>query len=129
MTIPVTYKNQKSSEYPSVEWLELNGDGVLHECAIMKRDDYGNVLFFKTNDLDEIDKRRLAGILMDRNAATFPLWDLMAQKTLGNGMNALAYFHQLVRQLTPNGKVLDPRSGQMTSTGSVTLPQAPTEAK
>lgn len=109
----VTYKHTNSQEYPHVEWLELNNDGILHECAILKRDEHGNILFFKTNDLDEIDKRRLAGILMDRNARTFELYDLMAQKTLGNGMNALVYFHQLVRQLTPNGKILDPRSGQM----------------
>jgi hypothetical protein len=111
--IQVTYKSQKSNEYAHIEWLELNSDGILHECAIMNRDGNGNVLFFKTNDLDEIDKRRLAGVLMDRNAKTFALWDLMAQKTLGNGMNALAYFHQLVRQLTPNGKILDPRAGQI----------------
>jgi len=109
----VTYKHENSREYPHIEWMELNNDGILHECAIMRRDINGNVLFFKTNDLDEIDKRRLAGILMDRNSRSFELWDLMAQKTLGNGMNALAYFHQLVRQLTPNGKILDPRSGQM----------------
>ncbi|PPD55734.1 MAG: hypothetical protein CTY12_00310 [Methylotenera sp.] len=109
----VTYKHETSREYPHIEWLELNADGILHECAIMRRDPTGNVLFFKTNDLDEIDKRRLAGILMDRNARSFELWDLMAQKTLGNGMNALSYFHQLVRQLTPNGRVLDPRSGQI----------------
>lgn len=109
----VTYKHENSREYPHVEWIELNSDGILHECAVMRRDTNGNILFFKTNDLDEIDKRRLAGILMDRNSKSFELWDLMAQKTLGNGMNALAYFHQLVRQLTPNGKILDPRSGQM----------------
>lgn len=109
----VTYKHEVSREYPHIEWLELNADGILHECAIMRRDPTGNVLFFKTNDLDEIDKRRLAGILMDRNARSFELWDLMAQKTLGNGMNALSYFHQLVRQLTPNGRVLDPRAGQI----------------
>lgn len=115
----VAYKHQTSAQFPHVEWLELNADGILYECAIMRRDQSGNVLFFKTNDLDEIDKRRLAGILTDRNARNFELWDLMAQKTLGNGMNALQYFHQLVRQLTPNGRVLDPRSGQM-GTGAVT---------
>ena len=121
----VTYKHTSSNEYPHVEWIELNNDGILHECAILKRDGLGNILFFKTNDLDEIDKRRLAGILMDRNARSFELWDLMTQKTLGNGMNALAYFHQLVRQLIPNGKVLDPRSGQMggTTSGQQAVPQ------
>lgn len=108
-----TYRSEKSREYPHVEWIELNGDGILHECAIMKRDGYGNILFFKTNDLDDIDKRRLAGILMDRNARNLELWDLMLNKTLGNGINALQYFNQLVRQLTPQGRVLDPRQGQM----------------
>jgi len=126
--IEVTYQSRKSPEYAHIEWLELNADGILHECAIMNRDRNGNVLFFKTNDLDEIDKRRLAGILMDRNAKSFALWDLCAQKTLGNGMNALAYFHQLVRQLTPNGKVIDPRVGQIGGlTGTKTITPAKTE--
>lgn len=108
----VTYQHQASREYPHVEWLELHGDGILHECAVMKRTPDGSVLFFRTTELDEIDKRRLAGILMDRNARSFELWDLMQSKTLGNGVNALAYFNQLVRMLTPNGKVIDPRAGQ-----------------
>jgi hypothetical protein len=37
----------------------------------------------------------------------------MANKTLGNGMNALNYFNQLVKVITPNGKILDPKSGQI----------------
>lgn len=124
--VEVTYKRESSREYPHIEWLELNNDGILHECAVMRRDPSGNVLFFKTNDLDEIDKRRLAGILMDRNSRSFELWDLMAQKTLGNGMNALSYFHQLVRQLTPNGRVLDPRAGQIGGQAGSVQVAAPT---
>ena len=116
----VTYKSQKSREYPHVEWLELHQDGVLHECAVMRRTPDGSVLFFRTNDQDEIDRRRLAGILADRNAANFELWDLMSQKTLGNGMNALAYFNQLVKLLSPGGKVMDPKSGQI-GTGAVSV--------
>jgi len=112
MAVKTSYKSQQG-QYPHVEWIELNGDGILHECAVMKRDVYGNILFFKTNDLDEIDKRRLAQILMDRNARNMELWDLMLNKTLGNGVNALEYFNQLVRQLTPNGRIMDPRQGQM----------------
>jgi hypothetical protein len=71
------------------------------------------VFFFKTNNLDSIDRQRLAGILADRNARSFELWDLMSQRTLGNGMNALAYFHQLVKVLSPQGKIIDPRQGQI----------------
>lgn len=111
-SIPVSYRAQKSPQYPHIEWLELYGDGILHECAVMKRTVDGSVLFFRTNELDSIDRRRLSGILMDRNARNMELWDLMANKTLGNGVNAMQYFSQLVRQLTTNGKVLDPRSGQ-----------------
>jgi len=111
--VDVRYKHQTSQEHPHIEWLELNSDGMLHECAVMKRDPQGNVFFFQVNHLDEIDRRRLAQMLADRNARQFELWDLMAQKTLGNGMNALAYFHQLVKVLTPIGKVIDPRTGVM----------------
>lgn len=117
--IEVSYKRQASADHPHVEWLELYADGMLHECAVMSRDRFGNVLFFKINELDQTDKRRLVGILMDRNAKSIPLWDLMANKTLGNGVNALAYYTQLVKQLTPNGKVIDPRSGQQAGTGVI----------
>ncbi|TFH08278.1 MAG: hypothetical protein E4H14_06730 [Candidatus Thorarchaeota archaeon] len=113
MAMNVSYKYQVSPEYPHIMWLELQGDGLLHECAILKRDEMGNLFYFSVNALDDIDRRRLAQLLADRNARNFELWDLMSQKTLGNGMNALAYFHQLVKVLTPNGKVLDPRSGVM----------------
>ena len=109
--IPVAYKAVKSDRHAHIEWLELNKDGVLHECAIMRRTPDGNVLFFKTSDLDSGDRQRLAGILADRNARNFELWDLMGQKTLLNGMNALAYFNQLVKVITPSGKIMDPRAG------------------
>lgn len=109
----VAYKIQPSQQYPHIEWIELYNDGILHECAVMKRDRYGNVFFFKTNELDDIDKRRLASILADRNAYNFELYDLMSQRTLGNGVNALTYFHQLVKQLTTNGKIIDPKVGQI----------------
>lgn len=124
MTTATTYRSVASREYPHVEWIELHGDSVLHECAILKRDPNGTITFIETNRLDDIDRRRLASILADRNAKNFELWDLMSQKTLGNGINALAYFHQLVKQLTPTGKILDPRTGQvgMPVVGTVTLP-------
>jgi hypothetical protein len=117
--VETTYRSEKSRDYPHIEWLELHSDGVMHECAIMRRDGSGNILYFRVNDLDDFDKRRLVSILSDRNARNFPLWDLMANRTLNNGVNALKYFHQLVKQLTPNGKIIDPRSGQMGMTGRV----------
>ncbi|MFY0655403.1 MAG: hypothetical protein JXR12_01365 [Neptunomonas phycophila] len=96
---------------PHIEWLDLKGDGVLHECAIMKRDPNGNIYFFKVEPIDGVDKKRLRDIITGRNATMFPLWDLMRQNRLGNGINALDYFHQLVRVLTPSGSIMEPQYG------------------
>lgn len=109
----VSYRVKQSETHPHIEWIELNGDGIMHECAVLKRDNLGNVLYFKTNSLDQIDKQRLAVILADRNVNSFELWDLMANRTLNNGVNALAYFHQLVKVLTPNGKTVNLNPGQV----------------
>ena len=121
--------------YPHVEWVDLYSDGTLHECAIVKRDPADNLYFFEVTKLDSIDKQRLFNIITDRNAPSFELWDLMSQKTLGNGQNALAYFHQLVKVLTPSGKIINPQAG-MVGAGKVTYaaptaqarPQAAAEA-
>lgn len=103
---------------PHIEWIDLKGDGIMHECAVMKRDGLGNTFFFEVGPLDHIDKRRLVRILGNRNAKSFPLWDLMSQITLNNGVNALEYFHQLVKVITAAGIVMNPREG-VVGTGKV----------
>lgn len=103
----------KSADHPHVEWIELHNDGVLHECVVLKADKVGNKLMFPVNHLDDIDRKRLGSILMDRNARHMELFEVMMQKTLGNGMNALAYFHQYAKILTPGGKMIDVKSGQV----------------
>ncbi len=99
--------------YPHVEWLDLDQNGVLTECAIMKKDPNGNIYHFSVASLDLVDKKRLRDILTSRNANNFPLWDLMQQVTLPNGVNALDYFHQLVKVQTPGGQIIDPMQGRI----------------
>ena len=106
MTV-TTHKGQ----YPHIEWIDLKADGVLVECAIMKRDPNGNIYFFPLKFLDGVDKRRLFRIITNRNAAMYELWDLMSNITLGNGVNALEFFHQFVRVITPSGKIINPGAG------------------
>lgn len=101
----------KKGSFPHVEWIDLKGNGVYVECAVMKRDDFGNIFFIEIPSLDEIDKTRLVRILQNRNAEAFELWDLMSQITLNNGVNSLSYFHQLVKVITPSGVVMNPRAG------------------
>ena len=104
---------QRKGQAPHTRWINLKGDDILSECAVLKEDSYGNIHFIEIPLLDDIDKNRLAGILRDRNILSFELWDIMAQKTLNNGVNALEYFHQLVKVMSPAGKVMNPREGQI----------------
>lgn len=97
------------SKYAHIEWLQLDKNkGVVTECAIMKRFDNGDLLFFSLAAMDNIDKTRLVKIITRRDATMYELWDLMSHVTLGNGMNALAYFHQLTKVLTPDGQIIEP---------------------
>lgn len=99
------------ANYPHVEWLPLHNNGTASECAIMARDSRNNTFFIELTSLDRIDKERMAKILTGRSASQFQLWDLMSQTTLGNGINALEYFHQYVKVLTPQGTVVRPQIG------------------
>lgn len=98
-------------ELPHLYWIDLEGSGMFTECAVMKRDGFGNVFYFPLTSLDNVDKGRLARILKNRNAKSFPLWELMEQITLNNGVNALTYFHQLVMMISPTGKRVRPKDG------------------
>jgi len=103
----------RKGTFPHTEWVDLKGNGTLIEVAVIRRDENGNLYYFELNILDAIDRQRLFNIITKRHANSFQLWDLLSQHTLGNGMNALDYFHQLVKILTPSGSIIDPKSGVM----------------
>lgn len=108
----------RQGNLPHIEWLDLAGNGVFTECCIVKRDELGNIYHFPVNSLDSIDKKRLARILQSRLAPQLECWDLLSQTVLNNGVNALEYFHQLVKVISPNGQVYSPRHGVI-GTGQV----------
>lgn len=103
----------RKGAFPHIEWVDLKDNGTLIEVAVIRRDENGNLYFFELNTLDAIDRQRLFNIISKRHATSFQLWDLLSQHTLGNGMNALDYFHQMVKILTPSGTIIDPKSGVM----------------
>jgi len=87
-------------------------DGVLQEVLVMKEDkSNGDIYFIKVSHLDQIDKERFIKILKRRDAGNYELWDLLSQVVLGNGVNALVQYHQLVKVLHTNGKVSLPGQG------------------
>lgn len=124
----MTVKTRKSPKYPHIEWVDLYDNGVFVECAIVKRDRRGNIYFIRLDRLDGIDLERMFSIVNNRNAKNFELWDLMHQVTLGNGINALTYFHQLVEIVTPSGQIMKPKLGVAGGGVPVTM-EVPTEQK
>jgi hypothetical protein len=112
------YKNQtpievRPGKWNHIAWIDPTGTGIWEEVAVVNIDNNGNVHHIPLSSLDQIDKRRLFDIISNRQATLFPLYELFAQKTLGNAMNALEYFQQVVKILTPSGQVLTPRLGQV----------------
>jgi len=103
----------KHETLPHVEWVDLGDNKVAIEVIVLKRDKRnGDLYFIKTEELDEIDRNRLVSILRKRDAARYELWDLLDNTTLGNGENALEFFHQLVKVKTEHGAILIPGAGK-----------------
>ncbi len=103
---------------PHTQWIDLKNNGVLIECAVLKEDGFGNVYYLEIPSLDGIDKNRLTRIISTPRSADIPLWETMGNSMLKNGMNALEYFHQLVKIITPEGVIMNPRVGAI-GTGKV----------
>lgn len=86
--------------HPHMEFLRLDQNSSNYdECIVLRTDGYGNKMFIKVANLDKTDANRLLAILQSP-AARLPgveLWRVLLEKRLGNGMNALEYFHQLVK--------------------------------
>lgn len=101
-----------TGKYPHIGWCDLEGKGTLTEIAVVKNGANG-LFFIRLNRLDAIDKQRLFRIISNRNSNMYELWDLMSNITLGNGANALDYFHQHVKCLTPQGQVISPSLGRI----------------
>jgi len=108
----------QKSKYPHIEWIDLQQNNVLVECAVMKRDNMGNTYFIRLDSIDAVDKKRLFKIVTNRNAGLYELWDLMSNVTLGNGVNALNYFHQLAKVVTPNGQIMAPSTSVIGVSGT-----------
>lgn len=114
-----------------IKYLDLQRNGIGVEVTVVKAVEVGRdakdnpeyeIWFIKNEDLDSIDSDRLLEILQKsaRVKDFQPLYETMAEVTLGNGVNALDYFHQYVKVLYPSGKIGKPKKGvvSMTSTRS-----------
>lgn len=98
-----------------VYYLDVNDDGQYREVAVVKKDANGSVYYIDVQLLDMVDKGRLKKMVTDIHADKYELWDLMSQKRLSNGINALDYFHRLVRVKKAPGSVNTMMGGGLAS--------------
>jgi hypothetical protein len=107
--------------------LDLKRNGVTTEVTIINLievgdDEDGNaaheIWFIKNDELDNIDRQRLLEVLQKSARVNDfqPLYETLADVTLGNGENALDYFHQYVKVLYPSGVIQRPKLGRAAAT-------------
>lgn len=102
-----------TQQLPHVRNLDIKNDGIEQEVVVMKEDPYnGDLYIIPTVDMDKVDRERIIKILSHRDATRLPLYEVMALEYLGNGMNALEFFHQLVKIRTVDGNVFPVSSGK-----------------
>lgn len=83
--------------------IDIQDNGILREVAIVKEGDNGSLYYLDIALMDNTDKARLLKLVMSPHADKYALWDLMSLERLPNGLNALDYFHQMVRQKVAPG--------------------------
>ena len=116
---------QKHAKYPHIEWVDLDNNGVSHEIAVMKRDvNTKDLYYIKISDMDDIDRNRLVQVLESRDAGRHELWDVLHNTTLANGVNALEFFHQMVKVQTRSGVTMSPGIGRQGMPAFVPDPMA-----
>lgn len=103
-----TVKNARfqASRYNHVYWADIKGQGLMQEVVVVAHNPNGSVWFIPVESLDNIDRQRMFRLITDRTAQMLPLYEIMAHVRLNNGINALEYFQQLVKFMTPTGAVI-----------------------
>lgn len=105
----IPYYFEWSREYPHIAAVDLFGKQIANEIAVMALDQRnGDLYFIRLDHLDPIDIKRLRQLILMRDSARYPLWDLMSQKNLPNGMNSLEFFQQFVMVRTIGGQIVKP---------------------
>ena len=97
--------------------IDWNDSGILEEIAVVAELPDGTICGVQVANLHQIDKARLKRIVVSQHANKYPLWELMSQARLSNGINALDYFHaNFVKQKRPRGAKLSQDSLSSVST-------------
>ena len=87
--------------------IDWNDDGILREIAVVMEDPQGAIYGIEIDRLHPIDKSRLKKFIVSVHADKYPLWELLSQGQLNNGINPLDFFHMnYVKVKRPRGAIL-----------------------
>jgi hypothetical protein len=87
-----------------IDWKD---DGMLREIAVVLEAPDGTIYGIQVDRLHPIDKQRLKKFITSVHADKYPLWELLSQGKLNNGVNPLDFFHMnYVEKKAPRGAVL-----------------------
>lgn len=96
--------DKKATKISHVFLVDIDDSGLLKEVAVVKEDTDGTMYYIDIDSLHTIDKARLKKIVTSIHADKYPLWELLSQARLSNGMNALDFFHfNCVKVKRPKG--------------------------
>jgi hypothetical protein len=105
-----TTRNTIEKRKTDLKWIYLidwNDDGLLKEIAVVMETVDGTLYGIEVEKLHPIDKGRLKKVVTSVHADKYPLWELLSQGKLNNGMNALDFFHtNYVKIKRPRGAVV-----------------------
>lgn len=92
------------TKLPHIFHCDIDDTGLLREIAIVKKLKDGTLYYIDIEPLHPVDKARLKKAVMTQYAAERPLWEILSNITLSNGMNALDFFHSnCVKVKRPKG--------------------------
>lgn len=107
------------TKLPHIFHCDIDGSGLLREVAVVKQAKDGTLYYIDIEPLHQIDKARLKRVVTAQYAKERPLWELMSNVTLSNGMNALDFFHaNCVKVKRPKGAKVSQGSLEQTSTAA-----------
>lgn len=98
---------KRATDLRHVHLIDWNDDGLLKEIAVVMEAEDGTIFGIEVAKLHPIDKARLKKVVTSVHADKYPLWELLSQGRLNNGMNALDFFHaNYVKVKRPRGAVI-----------------------
>lgn len=98
---------KRATDLKHIWLIDWNDDGLLKEIAVVMETTDGTIFGIQVDRLHPIDKGRLKKVVTSVHADKYPLWELLSQGKLNNGMNALDFFHtNYVKIKRPRGAVV-----------------------